>query len=432
MTDPTPTAPSLSMGDPADGGMCGAVGSPVATLSVGLDQTSHPNGGQVALFDAGPGAGALAKADIDGAIVRWNDLLLQGKELPGMFWFVRSSGGIPINFDAGGGDSWCGTVGQGSGGTVGPVTIKHGSNCNNDRRAPRQDIVTHELAHVAGWNQGHGPKFAKEGPLTAGLCTTFLPLDTTAFPAVPGSVCHHEVEPIFRGRMAGGWPIDSLLLSQPIVVGVTTTPLTLTGLVAGDTANLTVTHWRHMPGFGQISRGNSSVLWSSVNTSVATIAGIGKVRGVAAGTTKIRLRGQQSSVPSGFQLWRPFRDIGDSVAVTVVAPPPITPQILLDEVPIHTPGWHTLTFVGPGSPGPLTWAIDDSRTTTINPDAVHHTPGWSLGVYVEAGSYTLRVTAGGVTQDFPVCTAGGGGSLDGRTAGGGTEAVEGCPPPEAE
>jgi hypothetical protein len=424
-------APAFNMEEILSGGICG--GGSLAGQSAGVDHTCHPNNGAVNLYDTGPGAGAQAKAELDNAIEAWNTYLRQGIDLSGgMFWLARSSSGVPVSFDAGGGNLWCGTVTPGSGGTVGPVAIKHDNNCGEIRRAPRQNIVTHELSHVVGWNPGHGPGVAKIAPLTAGLCTTFLPSQSPLKDEdpVPGSVCYHEVEPIFRARMDGGWAPDDLLFAQPLLVGVVTNPGLISGLASGDTANLNVTHWRSMPGGGFVARSNTSVLWSSKNTSIAQVPTNGKVVGVAVGTTKVRLRGLQSSVPSGYQLWRPFRDVGDSVAVSVVAPPPISPHILLDEVPVYNEGWHTFTYVGNGSPGSLGWTIDDSRTTTINPDMTFTTSGWTTDVWISGGSYTLRVMAGNVIQDFPVCTYGseslaGGGSKGPPT----TEAVEGCPPP---
>lgn len=427
-------APAFTMEGLSSGGICG--GGSVAGQSAGVDHTCHPNGGPVNLYDVGPGAGQQAEDEIDNAVQAWNAYLRQGKDLSGMFLLARSSSGIPVNFDAGGGNLWCGTVTPGSGGTVGPVAIKHDNNCGSSRRAPRQNIVTHELAHVVGWNTGHGPDFAKAGPLTAGLCTTFLPTDSVllAENPVPGSVCYHEVEPIFRARMDGGWAPDSVIFAQPLLVGVVTSPGSISGLVAGDTALLNVTHWRSMPGAGTVARDNATVLWSSKNTLIAQVPTNGKVFGVAVGTTKVRLRGLQTSVPSGYQLWRPFRDVGDSVAVSVVAPPPISPHILLDEIPVYNEGWHTFTFVGNGTPGTLHWAIDDSRTTTIIPDTAFTTSAWTAIVWIAAGSYNLRVSAGGVTQDFPVCTYGSE-ALWAPNPGKGpptTEAVEGCPPPESE
>jgi hypothetical protein len=429
-TPDSPTGLSLNVEGPGSGGVCGGGG--LAGQSAGVDHTCHPNGEVVYLYDIGDGAGPQAKLELDQAIDDWNFYLEQGAEF-GMFKLGRTTSGIPVNFQSGSGELWCGSVASGSGGTVGTVSIKHDANCGSDRRAPRQNIVTHELAHVVGWNGGHGPDFAKSGPLTAGLCTTFLPTDTILLVEnpVPGSVCYHEVEPIFRARMDGGWAPDSLLLAQPLLVGVVTSPGIISGLVAGDTAELNVTHWRSMPGGGPVSRGNSSVDWSSKNTSIAQIPTNGKVLGVAAGTTSVRLRGLQAAVPSGYQLWRPFRDVGDSVKTFVAPPPPIAPHILLDEVPVYNAGWHTFTYVREGTPGTLYWAIDDSRTTTVNPDAYYTSPGWTLSVYIEPGSYTLTVSAWGVQQTFPVCTYG---SEQLRAPGGGkapptTDAVEGCPPP---
>jgi hypothetical protein len=335
-----------------------------------------------------------------------------------IFEVSRSNDGIPIFFDAGTGDRWCGTVTPGTGGTPGPVRILRDSNCGSSRRARRLNVVVHELAHVAGWNTQHGPPIAgTAASVTAGHCTTFLPRESPLVEEnpVPGTVCHHDVEPIFRARLDGGWAPEEALFQAPLLVDAVTVPAAITGLVAGTTTPLTVTHWQSSPDGGLVPQDNASVVWSSRHPTVAAVDAPGTIRGVAAGSALLRLQASPAAVPTGYALWRPFRDLGDSVAVTVVAG---ATRIELDQVPVTTLGMHTLTFHGPGTPGPLVWTIDDSRTTRIIPDTTYETNGWQLSVFIGPGSYRLRVSAGGIIHDFPVCT--------------GLNVVAGCLPPEEE
>ena len=154
----------------------------------------------------------------------------------------------------------------------------------------------------------------------------------------------------------------------------------------------------------------------------------GQQAGVGQGPTTIRLSGLNGSLPAGYQFWTPFKSRGDSVTVTVTAPPP---DILLDEVPIWTPGWHQWTYVGPGTPGPTTWSVDDSRTLHVSPDTVFTSSGWTTQFYVDAGSYTVYIGANGVVREIPVCTASGEALMSqaGKSGSGSTNAVENCPPP---
>lgn len=186
------------------------------------------------------------------------------------------------------------------------------------------------------------------------------------------------------------------------------------------------------PGAWRLDRGGvvagteNNYVWTTTNGSVATVAG-GVVTAIAPGTATIRARPPTSG---SYLFAHPFRTNGRTSTITVPTPPPPSPHILLDEVPVWAEGYHTFTYVGSGNPGQLSWAIDDSRTTTVNPDTTFTTPGWAASVYIGAGSYTLRVYVGGVIQDFPVCTGSSNPNVSGDKGTVGTEAVENCPPPE--
>ncbi|MDX2206207.1 MAG: hypothetical protein SFU57_01060 [Gemmatimonadales bacterium] len=416
------------MNDPAElGGICQAA-SGIAAISAGIDHTCHSGVAEVQLAVVGPGKNSTTEDELEGSIAQWNALLKQGQTL-GMFRLKKDlASGIRVHIEGGTGDLWCGRTFGKSGG-IDSVLIRRDQNCGGSRRASRQTILTHELAHVLGWNTGHGPEFAKFSPLTAGICTTFLPRDSAIMAETPvaGSVCHAEVEALFRARLGGGWLPDTVLLASQILTHTDASPRTVTGLATGDTATVAVTRWFSAPNGVTVTNGVGSLAWSSDNSNIAAIVAPGRIRGQSGGTTKIRMRGLSSFAPPGFQLWWPFRHLGDSITVTITAP---ATNILLDEVPVWTAGYHSLTFVSGGTPGQLVWTIDDSRTTTLSPDTTFTTPGWTAMVHIGAGSYTLTVTAGGIVRQFPVCTASSSqAAMASVPSLPGTDAVANCPPP---
>src|SRR5690606_26859812 len=164
----------------------------------------------------------------------------------------------------------------------------------------------------------------------------------------------------------------------------------------------------------------------------------GHFRAASAGSVNIRVR-PSASPSTRTRWWLPFKERGDSIPLIVVAapPPPPPPYVVTsDQTPITTPGSHTFTSHIGGPSTTIYWQVDDSRTTTIDPDTTFSTTGPTVILGVEGGSYTLRFRVQFSAapsywreQDIPVCTQEGQDLYRGGTSGGGsTNAVEHCPP----
>jgi len=291
-----------------------------------------------------------------------------------------------------------------------------GDDCDNfDNKDVLARLLRHEVGHAVGWTGLSTDKVIFDTD-AADHCVMNLPDDGS----INEQICAHEIE----GALAAYGLVSynaSTFFSTPFVVS-SQLALHSQTVPIGQTVTLSPGPWRLERG-GFVAGTENSYQWTTSNASVATVAG-GVVTAQAAGTATITARPTSSG---SYLFAHPFPTTGRTATITVPQP---SPQILLDEVPVYTATYHTFTYQGPGGPGALAWSIDDSRTTLINPDTTFTTPGWTASVYIDAGSYTLRVSAGGVTQDFPVCTYGS--SLRGGTGGkggAGTNAVEGCPPP---
>ncbi len=188
---------------------------------------------------------------------------------------------------------------------------------------------------------------------------------------------------------------------------------------------------------------NGQVLYSSNNTPVLAQVSGGLFRAVTAGSAFVRAR--PSSGPSTLtRWWLPFKERGDSIALTVAAAPPPPPPpfvVTTPQTPIITSGNHTFTSHLAGPSTTVYWQVDDSRTIGTDPDTVFTTIGSNSAVLpVSAGSYTLRFRVSLMPnpqypyswqiQDIPVCTTDVPALHSGDKSGGGsTEAVENCPPP---
>jgi hypothetical protein len=255
------------------------------------------------------------------------------------------------------------------------------------------------------------------GTGAASHCVMNLPEDLS----INSTICVHEIEGVLAGFNLVPYDFSSFF-STPFVVGAN--PLQSRTLQIGDTTTLAPGALRLELG-GVVPGTEGAYSWTTSNSQVASVSSSGFVTAVGSGSATIRATPNPGS---GYLRAHPFRTVGQTATITVPPPPP---QILLDEVPVYNAGWHTLTYVRDTIPGTLYWTIDDSRTTTVDPDSYYTTAGWTLSIYIEPGSYTLTVSAWGVQQTFPVCTYG---SEQLRAPGGGkapptTDAVEGCPPP---
>jgi hypothetical protein len=168
----------------------------------------------------------------------------------------------------------------------------------------------------------------------------------------------------------------------------------------------------------------------------------GVVTAVAPGTATIRAKPTGSST---YLFAHPFVSTGVSTIVTVPEPP-LLYAVTADESPIVTPGSHAFAAHIGGSGSTVYWRVDDSRTTTVDPDTTFSTSGQVAELGVDAGSYTLLfrvglspwpsgwnqgyLPPGWYEQQIPVCTGGGSENfaLSGKPGGIRPDAVENCPP----
>lgn len=115
------------------------------------------------------------------------------------------AGGISITVHSTA-SAYCGGTSPGTGGQVGGVNVWPSSdgNCTGKKSGTLQAVLTHELAHVLGWNSGHGGLPGSRTSLTAN-CTTFIPGTSSSDP-ISDNVCLHDVEALFRAKASGiGW-----------------------------------------------------------------------------------------------------------------------------------------------------------------------------------------------------------------------------------
>jgi hypothetical protein len=296
------------------------------------------------------------------------------------------------------------------------LTVIASANCTSGLSVGSlYSLLLHEVGHAVGWTGRNTHKDLPEH------CVMHLPDDRT----INGSICTHEIEGVLAGYGLVSYPADEFF-STPFVVG-STSGLAPRTLAVADTARLIPGGYRLELG-GEVADTESQYSWSSSDNAVVTVSG-GLVTALSPGIAMVR------AIPltgSGYFLAHPFRTLGVSALITVTAPPPPPPEILLDQVPVWEAGYHTFTYVGPGSTGLLTWHFDDSRTIDINPDTSFTTLGGTATVYISAGSYKLWVAVAGVGQGFPVCTGTGGLSRRNDKGIPETDAVANCPPPEQE
>ena len=288
---------------------------------------------------------------------------------------------------------------------------------------PLSILLLHEVGHAVGWT---APSVHKSifGTSAADHCVMHLPSDGS----LNTQICAHEIEGALAAYGLVSYNVNTFF-STPFVVG-TANALAAQNLLVGDTVYLSPGNWQLEGENGFVPGSSGNYNWSTTASAVATVSG-GAVIAVSPGTATIRATPASSS---SYLFSHPFRTTGRAATVTVSSPPPPPPPppgIYLDQVPVWTPGYHTLTYVASGGSSSTSWSIDDSRTTSINPDTTFSTPGRTATIYIDAGSYTLTVKVGSRTQDFPVCTTGAA-LVDSETLGGDdeTSAVENCPPPD--
>lgn len=289
--------------------------------------------------------------------------------------------------------------------------------CSGAKSADLTTVITHELSHVLGWNSAHGGYPGSLTSLTQD-CATF-----TADPAdsgpLSGNVCLHDVEALFRARLnSNGWPYDPDYFSTPILW--TTNAPAHDSIPASSVAQIPMTQWVPLPGT-PVNRSHSHLTWTE-STALFSVDGSGNVTtGATLGSAKLFLKAT-STPPSGYLVWTPFKEKGDSVTVTVITPPP-HPDFYVDSLtayqqPVIYGGMRTFTVHFDNLQwGPLTteWWVDDPRTTGTVPDTTFTKSGASATFLVDGGEYGLEIrvrgkvgsvySMGGTwsTFFFPVC-----------------------------
>ncbi len=322
------------------------------------------------------------------------------------------------------GTEFCGTWNN----TTRVLTVYADAGCNNfDNTGPLPALLLHEVGHAVGWTGGSVDKtiFATAA---AEHCVMNLPSDGS----INSTICAHEIE----GALAGYGLVSydpGNFFNTPFVVGANGwAPLQM---LTGQVDTLSPGEWQLDAG-GTVSGSGGNYSWSTTNSAVATVSA-GIVTAVGPGTATIRALPHQSS---SYHRAHPFRNAGVSTTVTVTSPPPEF-IVTADEMPIITVGTHTFTAHLGTSGSIIFWKVDDSRTTTVDPDTTFMTIGQTVQLPVGTGSYTLTfkvaLTPSPIVwqeQHIPVCTDGNPALLAGADdeSGGGTDAVEGCPPPEQE
>lgn len=379
--------------------------------------------------------------ELRSAIARWNRLLADGKAL-GMLQLQEGGAGTKVRLDAlSSTDEYCGKTANVSEVRIFPASAP---DCASSETGSLLAVVTHELGHVLGWNGGHGPPFAALSSVTGaqtGRCTMFI---RPGFP-LSANVCHHDVEPIIRARLGGGWlQGDSALFAEELLVS-TDAPETELTLEVGESLAVVLSGWRQSPSFGLLTRSASDLDWSSNTTAVATVSSSGKIFGVSPGTAKVFMRAPASV--AGFEVWTPFKDVGDSVLVRVIQPPPPSYALRADSVrvltggslflapPLTSPGsYEARAFVsGAQTPVALIWEVVDSRAPS-DTAGIEMVPTWGYGFSLSPGdSYSLtfkvtplygsgpnRVAGSYLVETVTICVPVGSGG------GEGTNAVQGC------
>lgn len=388
---------------------CGGSGTNNSNNS-GVDRTCLTNG-NIPLTLTGSGEAALLSA-----IGAWNDLLKEGTGMPQLQ--VASSGGIPVTIPSAD-TAYCGATTPGTGGRVGQVIIYGASsgNCNTKKTGELQPVLRHELAHVLGWNSAHGGLPGSRTSITAN-CVTFLPAKDSE-DEMTSNVCFHDVEALFRAKASGsGWTHDEDYFTSPILW--TTNAPTSESIPATTSEQIAMSQWFAKPS-GTQNRSHSHLTWSE-SSALFSVNGTGTVTaGSTEGSGMLYLKAT-STPPSGYLIWSPFKDCGDSVTIVVTEAPPPPPflldSLIADQQPVIYGGSRTFTAYFSNQPtGSLSteWWVDDPRTTGVVPDTTFTKSGAQATFFVDGGEYGLEIRVRGKvgsvysgagiwsTFFFPVC-----------------------------
>lgn len=351
-----------------------------------VDPSCNGQNAQIGLVASGPGADPDAQLAIANAIGPWQLLLRPSKDLgvPQVSLGYMSKT-VFVRFPSATGDV-CGRT-PAPGGVIDTIFLTPAASCGSIQTGPREVVIRHEVAHVLGWDQSHGGFPARNSSVTGpytGRCTTFLHLSKNDGPIPPG-VCPHEVEVINRAYTSG-WTADQNGLYDQEMLLRTDASRTLS-VAVGATATIATPHWVSWPSDQLVSRTAYDLSWTVTPSTIAAVTGTGVVTGSQAGTGAVWLRAQ-SAAPSGFGMWTPFRLRGDSVELTVTAPPAVALQVsdvvirdsatnAIVSLPITVAATYTIDAVVIGTPTwtHINWGVIDSRSpydtsfsVTQNPD----------------------------------------------------------------
>jgi hypothetical protein len=390
---------------------CGGSGTNNSNFN-GIDRTCLTNG-TIQLTLTGSGEAAL-----ESAIEAWNTHLREGVGMPEMD--IVESGGIPVTIPSSD-TAYCGGTVPGDSGRVGAVIIYRASSgsCSSKKTGQLQPVLRHELAHVLGWNSAHGGLPGSRTSTTEN-CVTFLPAKESA-EEMTANVCYHDVEALFRAKASeSGWTYDEDYFTSPILW--TTNAPSSESVPATTSEQISMSQWYASPS-GQQSRSHSHLTWAE-SSPLFSVDGTGTViAGSTEGSGMLYLKAT-STPPSGYLIWSPFKDRGDSVTIVVTEAPPPPPflidSVTADQQPVIHGGMRTFTVHvsnPPGSPVTTTWWVDDPRTTGVTPDTTFSKSTTWAEFAVGEGEYGLEIrvrawvgaTGSGVgpsTFFFPVCPGG--------------------------
>ncbi len=254
-----------------------------------------------------------AAAAIGSAVANWNSALSAVPVPLPTFSAVAAGAAADVTVTiVGTAETYCGEA------TANSVTLyaANSSHCSNANHSDAGTTLTHELAHVFGFEGGGGEKRV---PGYSDHCTTHLPFDNTI---INGFICQHELEVIMQGygHLPNG---DPNFWGKHVITG-----LAVATVPVGDTANPYLMFARS--NIGSAPRGGVALAGSSADNSKAQLLASGWIRGVSAGSTSVTasinpstlggtdyaLSGLIAQSPSTFP-----------VTVTPAPPPPPNPDL---------------------------------------------------------------------------------------------------------
>jgi hypothetical protein len=377
--------------------------------------------------------------DLQPVVDEYNQLLVQGREFAPELRVASSSGsGVNVVVEVAAA-AYCGKIDVSQKPFQVTIISATDARCVAANIGSVSSTLRHELTQALGWVDQAEQYAVKQGGVgVSDNCSLALP---NAPKVLNPFVCLHDVEGIFRAYR--NLPLADSgreYWSRPILQrsDLSATPRVLT---AGSSTQLTITQFASdSPPSAYpvvVSRSASQAIWTSRHEQVATVSTSGVVTALSAGETRVVVRPDTSSLPAAMQVWSPFLLFGDSVNVTVAAPPAPPPLRIVDIAtpegpPIVREGLHQFSASWSGgngsAPDSVRWQLDDTRTGPGIDVTIMVRGSLNLIRAIQGGSYSLQVTAlpyqGGASgsayaEDYPVCTEGGAGSS-------GTDADAGC------